>query len=297
MNRREFLGGLGAAAVLTSGGADAAAATTTVALISDLHVNGEKATHTSAELARTVKDLLALEPRPAKVVCFGDIADTHGRRCDYEAAKALLEPLVEAGLEIAYMTGNHDHRAAMAEFCPEWSASTLVPGRLVHVVAAGPLDLVLMDSLIESQGEGSFNEVNGGVDGGQLEWLAEFGKRTERPFLVCAHHDGRQMKSFAKAAMASSPRMCGYLHGHRHGWLPDALHIWGRGARAVRSVGLPSTGSWGDVGFALLRVGADRAVIEPRLRNFWFPVPGGESAVDRQLHRENASFGSCTFIF
>ena len=50
-----------------------------VALISDLHVNGLKAevpTHCYEEICfrKTVEAILALDPLPANVVCFGDIA-------------------------------------------------------------------------------------------------------------------------------------------------------------------------------------------------------------------------------
>ena len=289
LDRRSFVSGALCAAVGGTFAAEAAAGgerppspavdPALAVLISDLHVSGEDAAkHTRPELEKTVAAILALSPRPARVVVFGDVADTHGKACDYAAAKPLLEPLFAAGFEVSFMMGNHDHRAAFADAWPESAASSLVPGRFVHVVPVGGVDLVLMDSLWESPGVGTFNEVDGKVDGGQLEWLAEWGAKATRPFVVCTHHDGRQMKSFAKAAMKSSPKMCGYLHGHRHCWMPDVLHVWGSAARAVRSVGLPSTGAWGDIGFALFRAYSDRAELTLVERDFYFPKPAPAAA-------------------
>jgi len=255
-------------------------------LVSDLHINGEKPSHTTAELKKTVASLLALRPLPAHVVMMGDVADTHGKACDYKAADPLMRPLEDAGIAVDWVMGNHDHRAAFADFRPDYAKTTLVPGRQVHVVSLPSFDLVLMDSLVESPGEGSFNEVDGEVDGGQLEWLADYGAKAKRPFVVCAHHDGRQMKSFAKAAILSSPKMCGYLHGHRHSWMPDALHAWGKDARLVRSAGIPSAAAWGDIGYALLRDCGDSAEITAVIRDCWFPRPPSTEAT-RRIAKEN----------
>ena len=48
-------------------------------LISDLHVGGANPTYeyTHARLAKVVDAILAMNPRPDNVICFGDVAELH----------------------------------------------------------------------------------------------------------------------------------------------------------------------------------------------------------------------------
>jgi len=293
MTRGEFLTGVGSLALtgcatgISAVGKRRLDPNLTV-LVSDCHVNGAKPGHEAAETEKTLAEILKLDPLPARLVHFGDIAASKGDIEDYRLSEKLFRPFADAGVECAWMMGNHDHRAPFAEVYPDWAASSPVKGRIVHVVALPSVDLVLLDSLGKEEFWGA--PVDGEVTGGQLEWLAEFAKKTTRPYFICAHHDGRQMKSFAQAAMGHSPLMCGYLHGHRHSWMPDTLHNWTDGGRLVRSIGLPSGGAWGDVGFVTLRDLGDRTVFTLHERDSWFPKPpadGKRAPVCERLIREN----------
>lgn len=280
MNRREFLFASAAVAATSLRGASPAAAGASVVLLSDCHVNGENTGHTAAETAKTIKAILALDPLPKTLVYFGDLAAGVGREIDYRAAKEVFRPLVDAGVTIRWMMGNHDHREPFAKVFPEAAAASPVPGRIVGTVAVGGFDLVLLDSLSEVGGDGQGNNLDGEIDEAQLKWLRDYAAAATRPYFICAHHDGRQMKKFAQTAMGMSRRMIGYLHGHRHSWMPDALHNWGETGRLVRSVGLPSGSAWGDIGFAVLTDRGDHAEIELFERDCFFPKPA-ETAAER----------------
>ena len=292
MRRREFLMGMGAVVAAASVRADGKRRLdpNLAVLVSDCHVNGAKPGHEAAETEKTIAEILKLDPLPAKVIHFGDIAVTLGLPEDYAKSRELFRPLEEAGVELSWMMGNHDKRAAFAAAYPEWAASTEVKGRLVHVVRLPSADLVLLDSQAEAADPGTENAVDGEVTGGQVEWLADYARRATRPYFVCAHHDGRQMKPFAKKALDRAPMLCGYLHGHRHSWMPDALHSWTDGGRLVRSIGLPSGGAWGDIGFVTLRDMGDRMVFTLHERDSWFPKPpadGRRAPACERLVREN----------
>ena len=84
-------------------------------LVSDLHVNGLKSevpTHQYEEacFSKTIAAILALDPLPANVVCFGDIAYHWGQREDYVLAFQLMKPIVDAGIKLTLGMGNHDRR-------------------------------------------------------------------------------------------------------------------------------------------------------------------------------------------
>lgn len=279
MRRRDFILAAGAFSVagrhvLAARAGSVASATdpSFAVLVSDCHLNAGGKWHTTPQTAETVRSILAFDPLPSKVVVFGDVANMVGMKGDYAEAKRVFAPLEAAGIEVAWMMGNHDHRGPFSETFPDWAASSEVEGRIVHVVRMPSFDFVLMDSLDEVGGEGKANNHNGVIDERQLKWFDRFAATTRRPYFVCAHHDGRQMKSFARHTIKAGALMRGFLHGHRHSWMLDSLHDWQSG-RLVRSVGLPSAAAWGDIGFVTAR--EKQGAVEFRLyqRDCFFPKP------------------------
>ena len=121
-------------------------------LISDLHVNGlkqEVPTHLYEEkyLEKTVAMILAMDPLPENVVCFGDIAYHWGQRADYDLAAKLLQPLTAAGIRLTLGMGNHDRRGNFLEVWPEYAKTSPVPGRIVSKVELPHVDLLMLDTL------------------------------------------------------------------------------------------------------------------------------------------------------
>ena len=66
----------------------------------------------------------------------------------------------------------------------------------------------------------------------------------------------------------------GYIHGHDHRWYKRYMRNgWREGEIVKRSLCLPSTGHWGDIGYTLLRTSPDRAVASLVQKEFYFPSP------------------------
>jgi len=311
ISRRGFLFGSAAVAGTMAGcrivGAGDGVDPCLTAFLSDIHVSGPdvqgQPTYQNPLFERTVDAVLAMRPLPARVVVMGDIALWKGRHEDYEASLPAFERIKAAGIALHLTMGNHDHRDVFLKYHPEYAKTSPVPGRIVSVVDLGTADLLLLDSLKETgAGEGENNAVEGALDDAQWAWLeAEVGRRT-RPFFVGAHHapndlGGRKMRKL----LASSKFAVGYIRGHDHGWSTDWMMTGWGARRIIRVACLPSTGWWGDIGFATLRTFADRAELAMAPGNdFFFPNPlkPGEArpAVWDEIRAEHAN-ARCTFTY
>lgn len=257
--RRDFLA-LAAAACASRGRAESVPLDTgLVALFADTHVTPDPArTHQRDGLARCVREVLALNPRPANVLLYGDLSVNLGEPGDYRALKALLEPLEQAGVRWHATFGNHDRREPFFSVFPERRGERPpVPGRLVSTVATPRADFILLDTCLEGP-------VNGGLDDAQRAWLGETLARAGKPVFVGAHHPLGE--TAAAALLAACPRCKGYIYGHEHAWKQQRV-------AGVETLGLPSTGHWGDIGFVLVALGAEEAVFTLRQHDFYAPRP------------------------
>ena len=152
-----------------------------IAQISDLHIKppGVKAygiVDTAESLRRCVAHLNAMQPAPAIVVCSGDLVDG-GTDEEYAYLKTIL---AELKLPIISVPGNHDARDAMRRAFPDQAYAT-PDGALNSLVAAGDLDLVLMDSLVSGKPFGLLTDKT-------LGWLDATLAASTRPALVFLHH-------------------------------------------------------------------------------------------------------------
>ena len=185
-SRRQFisLGARAACAVPLAGcvgmqGAAKAAVDPNLSVfLSDIHVSGKNVkgqpTYQNPLFEKAVGQVLALNPRPKRVLVFGDIALWNGLSADYAESAPLIQRLRDAGIDVYLTTGNHDHREPLFRFHPRQKEITPVPGRFVSVVDVGTADFVLLDSLKENpKGEGSGNAVDGGLDAAAREQLRE----------------------------------------------------------------------------------------------------------------------------
>lgn len=192
------------------------------AQISDFHVSAEGTTsderfRAADALARAVRHLAALVPRPDAVVCSGDLVDT-GDPAEYARLHALLALLP---MPVFLLPGNHDHRehlrAAFAD------ASYLpAEGFLHYAVDLGPMRLIALDTVIPGAAGGRLCEA-------RLAWLAErLAERPTQPTVIVQHHppfatgiaamDGMGLDGAAQelALLAAHPQvervLCGHLH-------------------------------------------------------------------------------------
>lgn len=140
---------------------------------------------TAAALSQAVARVQALQPRPVAVLITGDLVD-RGQPDEYAHLHQLLQPLLEDGLLLALVPGNHDARLALQ------AAFQGLPG--VHCGAAGaaavqyaldlpgPLRLVVLDTLVEGQH-------HGGLDDARLAHAeALLAERPGIPTLLALHH-------------------------------------------------------------------------------------------------------------
>ncbi|MBO5941208.1 MAG: metallophosphoesterase [Kiritimatiellae bacterium] len=291
--RRGFIFGAGAFGLMSCFPAENSKADfddSLTVLMSDIHIacgaittkRGVQTTHQNALFKKTVDRVLLMRPLPRRVVVLGDVSLWFGYSKDYEIAKSEISRLKAKGIEVYLATGNHDHRVPMGNMFPECISRSPVKGRFVSVVDLGTSDLFLLDSLKENPaGEGSRNANEGELCDAQGEWLLSAAKSAKRPFFVASHHPVKGL--LCKGAplvsvLGKMPLFAGYLHGHNHRWNIDWQGMKD-GGRVFWSACIPSTGCWGDIGYALLRTENDRAVLTNVQEDFFYPLPLAEGRV------------------
>ena len=292
LTRRTFFGGLTASVVCPQllASTKAAIDPTLTVLFSDVHVNGVKGrdTYQQGKFARVVADILKMDPLPARAICFGDLAYLFGRKEDYlESAKG-IKLLTDAGIQVTLGMGNHDRRSTFLEVHPRYAQTTKVPGRIVSVVDAGPVDFIMLDGLMGAD-DRALDDMGPGtalIDPAQLDWLKAELPNWKKPVFVCSHWPINQVNAgnvkFAKF-LAQCPAVAGYLHGHDHRWYKTyPIFDWSRNT-SLRTLCLPSTGHWGDIGFVTFRTSGDLAVAALHQYEYYFPRPEPKQPSDRRL--------------
>jgi Icc protein len=152
-----------------------------IAQISDLHVKpaGLRAyqhVDTAAALARCVKELNRLVPRPDLVVISGDLVDAPCKAA-YDHLVQLLSPLE---IPFAAVPGNHDDRDLMRVALPDGYARAA--GALHSLRAIHEIDVVLIDSIVPGRDYGA-------LDADALTWLqGVLAASPARPALLFLHH-------------------------------------------------------------------------------------------------------------
>jgi len=243
---------------------------------SDIHVRGGK----SYQLDRFkpfVAEVLKMTPLPKNVVIFGDLAYLHGARADYETSAPYLKMLSDAGIAVTIGMGNHDRRSSFFAVHPDYAKRVKVPGRVVSVADVGHADILMLDSLAgaDDRSEKASGPVAGTIDKDQQEWLLAALPKWRRPVIVCAHHPLKELSAGGKPLkdlLVQSPAVAGYIHGHDHRWYTVWANKWGS-RNVLRSLCLPSTGHWGDIGYTVFRTAPGHAVATLDEREFYFPKP------------------------
>lgn len=252
--------------------------------LSDIHVSPGK--YHSDRLRMVVAEILKMDPLPRRVVSFGDLAYLYGHKEDYVESRPILQPIVDAGIELVHGMGNHDRRDNFLEVWPEYAKKTLLKDRIVSEVSLGDCDLLLLDTLHQIDGSSSESDVKRGwitpgqFKGEQRDWLFDEVKRRKRPFLLGAHHAPTDVPDGNSAELVdlvmSTPNCLGWVQGHDHVWRTGLLrptkHGWGDNT-FKRILTLPSTGHWGDIGYVVCRTSPHAARMELEIRDRYFPNP------------------------
>ncbi len=260
--------------------------------LSDIHV--KPGLYTADMLAKTVAEILRMNPLPRRVIAFGDIAHLFGRDEDYATVEPILRPLTDAGIELTLGLGNHDRRGHFLDHWPEYSKRTLVHGRIVTETSLGDCDLVMLDTLCENhQDETKMCQVSGQLTSDQWDWLRAEMPRRKRPFLLAAHHPVNEITDGDSAAikdlLMETPNCAGWIHGHDHayklGLLSASKRKWDDNT-FKRWLCLPSTGYWGDIGYVKFSTSPDSGRADLVMKDRYFPDNSTKTAIDADIVRE-----------
>jgi 3',5'-cyclic AMP phosphodiesterase CpdA len=153
-----------------------------IAQITDLHLGFEPDNPGEANrqrLDRVIAALNALSPQPDILLVTGDIADrgtAHAYAQFREATSVITFP-------VHCCPGNHDRRdkfrAALSQPAPQPDG---LPGFIQYSFDAGPLRVLVLDTLEEGRHGGAFCEA-------RAAWLAaELARHADRPTLIVMHH-------------------------------------------------------------------------------------------------------------
>ncbi len=114
--------------------------------------------------------------QPDMVIITGDLTD-----CGLASEYTLLAGLLQRHLTVPVyaIPGNHDRRDAMLEHI---EAARQEGGFIHYAVEAGPVRLVMLDTVVPGAGHGR-------LDGGRLEWLERtLAASPSKPTMVAMHH-------------------------------------------------------------------------------------------------------------
>ena len=324
LDRRQFLAGCLATATAGCVTAKKGTSATTVpdpnlvALISDIHValpfseqkyrTGREYPHVNATIQKYVSEILALRPLPANVIALGDISLAFAEEKEYALCRQFLKPLEDAGIKVTHAMGNHDRVDEFLMAYPEYKGRGGFEKKLVSEVSTPHADFIVLDSHVEcADNERGKYPTCTGYDLGtkQVAWLKERLASAKKPTFVCSHHQAPDLK--ISKLIARAPTVFGYLHGHHHHWMTNyVMDDYGKNAKKVLQLGLPSFGLDNDVGYGLMRICEDRAEVTCVARDFYFPLPAefrqkeggpGRRPASWDAFRKNWDGRTITFAF
>lgn len=227
-----------------------------VAVFSDTHIRFPVTAHQPTRLIQCVRAILDMNPRPANLLIYGDLARAQGLVEEYELFRKIIAPIDKAGIRWEAAMGNHDRlNNFYAAFPERKEEKPLVPDRYVHIVKTPRVDFILLDSYMEGESRGEIRP-------NQRAWLEDRLRQyteTQKPVFVGCHHGIHHTD--LRELLTSSLCCAGFLHGHSHRWrsfVADTLPMLCFG----------STGSWGDLGYAIGHISEKDVLFVPHLDKF-----------------------------
>jgi 3',5'-cyclic-AMP phosphodiesterase len=154
-----------------------------IAQITDTHIStpdsrNDRFFRTAEHLARAVRHLNELRPRPDVVLATGDLVE-EGRVEEYERLRELLRPLA---MPVYLIAGNHDDRANLVRVFGDHGYLPRDGGFIQYTVEDWPVRLVALDTLIPGASQGR-------LCAERLGWLdARLSEASARTTMVVMHH-------------------------------------------------------------------------------------------------------------
>ena len=285
MKRRQFIGTLAAAGILGAvekieatpvyktlegiSGMKAGLDENLIAFMTDIHLNPGGYQH--ERIKKVIADMLSADRRPAQLIILGDLACQSGSLEEYQALKEVIKPVEDAGIKITMTMGNHDWRPNFSEVFPDYAAKSKLSDRLVFVVETPATDIIVLDSLIQPENFGR-PIMNGEISDGERSWLDTYlTEHPDKPVLISAHHPLQDTK--LNDVLSKHACVKGYIYGHDHRWRRDFLMGRGPSGAIKQTLCLPSTGQWGDLGWAMMEITGKQATVTLHQDDFFFPAP------------------------
>lgn len=212
-----------------------------IAQITDVHIGFEPGNHEEFNRKRLdsiIDALLALKRPPDIMLATGDLTES-GTPQSYEW---LLEALGRCPWPIHVIPGNHDLRSPLLAAFPDTPTND---GFIQYEIDAGPLRIIMLDTLEEGRHGGSFCER-------RAAWLdAKLSEQPNRPTLLASHHPPTEVGIAWMSAASREPWVLRFadvvsrhsqvvrlLAGHIHrpiftGWAGTTLSVTPSTAPAV----------------------------------------------------------------
>lgn len=165
--------------------------------LTDLHVRPEglaacRVVETNALTERAFRAVANFGVRPDAVVISGDIT-ANGLAAEYRVLADMLRRRL-GHVPVYMIPGNHDDRATLRAELAEWPGIAADPGHVRYTAQAGPVRLVMLDTLVNGAIHGELGPDN-------LAWLdAALLAERDMPTIVAMHHP---------------PFLCGITHMDR----------------------------------------------------------------------------------
>ena len=197
-----------------------------VAQVTDIHLGFQLNRRRFDDVIET---LLALNPRPDLLLATGDLTE-NGAIAAYSTLKSICDPLP---FPVLMALGNHDVRANFLKVFPE---TPQADGFVQYVHEAGPLRIIVLDTLDEGRHGGDF-------DAGRAAWLETVLAQSMKPTIIVLHHppietgsgwmtedvDAPWVRRLA-GVIAGKPQVVRMVSGHLHramvtGWEGTTLAV------------------------------------------------------------------------
>jgi 3',5'-cyclic AMP phosphodiesterase CpdA len=189
-----------------------------VAQVTDIHLGFQP--DDPAELNRrrfdeVIETLLALNPRPDVLLATGDLTE-NGTLDAYATLKEICDPLP---FPVLMALGNHDMRCNFRTVFP---AVPVADGFVQYAHDAGPLRIIVLDTLEEGQHGGNF-------DARRAAWLEAALAQSAKPTIIVLHHPPIETGSgwmtedldapwvrLLASVIAGKPQVIRLVTGHLH---------------------------------------------------------------------------------